>query len=456
MAEHDSVFGGIRKRVPVREHWTSRIGFIMAAVGSAVGLGNIWRFPYEAAQNGGAAFLVVNFIAIFVIGLPAILAEFVVGRRAQKNVVDAFAGVGHPAWRFVGVLGVITGFLILAYYSVVGGWVLRYFAASVTGAYFGDPSAYFSASAAGFDALFYHTLFMALTVGIVALGVRRGIELSTKLMVPSIVLMMIALVVWASTLPGSGAGYRFFLEPDVSVIVANAETIIPAAVGEVLFTLSLGMGAMITYASYVDSDENLSTDGIAIVLVNTFVGYLAGLLVFPLLFAQGVNPGEPGAGAIFVSVATAFRTLPFGEILGVIFFAVVALAALSSAISLLEVVVSFAVDNVSFSRPVVAITIGGLIFLAGIPVAFDTDVLTLYDSVTSKLLLPSGVFLITLFVGWVYGRDAVDELLHGVDSRRGRLLGLLWLWHVRIVLFAAVVMTLVLSVSEYLGISLFG
>ncbi|WP_266079714.1 sodium-dependent transporter [Haladaptatus caseinilyticus] len=442
--------------MPVREHWTSRIGFIMAAVGSAVGLGNIWRFPYEAAQNGGAAFLVVNFIAIFVIGLPAILAEFVVGRRAQKNVVDAFAGVGHPAWRFVGVLGVITGFLILAYYSVVGGWVLRYFAASVTGAYFGDPSAYFSASAAGFDALFYHTLFMALTVGIVALGVRRGIELSTKLMVPSIVLMMIALVVWASTLPGSGAGYRFFLEPDVSVIVANAETIIPAAVGEVLFTLSLGMGAMITYASYVDSDENLSTDGIAIVLVNTFVGYLAGLLVFPLLFAQGVNPGEPGAGAIFVSVATAFRTLPFGEILGVIFFAVVALAALSSAISLLEVVVSFAVDNVSFSRPVVAITIGGLIFLAGIPVAFDTDVLTLYDSVTSKLLLPSGVFLITLFVGWVYGRDAVDELLHGVDSRRGRLLGLLWLWHVRIVLFAAVVMTLVLSVSEYLGISLFG
>ncbi|WP_435159623.1 sodium-dependent transporter [Haladaptatus sp. DFWS20] len=304
----------------------------------------------------------------------------------------------------------------------------------------------------GFDALFYHTLFMALTVGIVALGVRRGIELSTKLMVPSIILMMIALVVWASTLPGSGAGYRFFLEPDVSVIVANAETIIPAAVGEVLFTLSLGMGAMITYASYVDSDENLSTDGIAIVLVNTFVGYLAGLLVFPLLFAQGINPGEPGAGVIFVGVATAFRTLPFGEILGVIFFAVVSLAALSSAISLLEVVVSFAVDNVPYSRPVVATTIGGLIFVAGIPVAFDTNVLALYDSVTSKLLLPSGVFLITLFVGWVYGRDAIDELLHSVNSQRDRLLGLLWLWHVRIVLLAAVVMTLVLSVSEYLGI----
>lgn len=199
--------------VDIREHWSSRLGFILAAVGSAVGLGNIWRFPYEAAQNGGAAFLLVNFVAILAIGLPAMLVEFTIGRKAQRNVVDAY-GRGGRIWKLAGAFALLTGFWILAYYSVVGGWVLRYTVASASGAYFGDPAGYFQSVAAGTDAMLFAAAFLAITVVIVAGGIEGGIELAVKAMVPTIVLLMLALAVWASTLPGAAEGYAFFLEPD--------------------------------------------------------------------------------------------------------------------------------------------------------------------------------------------------------------------------------------------------
>lgn len=434
-----------------REFWTSRIGFIAAAIGSAVGLGNIWRFPYEAAGNGGGAFLLVNFIAVLLIGLPAMLAEFTIGRGTHRNVVDAYGRGGHPAWKVAGLFAMATSAWVLAYYSVVGGWVTRYLFASATGSYFGDPAAYFDAAAAGTDALFFHTVFMLLTVGIVALGIERGIELGTKLMVPAILVLMIGLAIFASTLPGATAGYRFFLNPDFQYLSANLATVIPAAVGEVLFTLSLGFGAMITYASYIESDHNLVTDGIAIVIVNTLVGYLAGLVVFPLLFAQNVEPGSAGAGAIFVSIATAFQNLPAGEVIGVVFYFVVLIAALSSSISLLEIVVAYFLDNYDVSRPVLAFGFGAAIFLLGVPTAYNTDVLTVYDSIASEVMLPIGILLATVFAGWVYGREAVAELGQGV---RERDISRFWLWHVRSVLLAAVVLTLVVSFASFAGISL--
>ncbi|MUV58080.1 neurotransmitter:Na+ symporter, NSS family [Halogeometricum rufum] len=447
-----------------RETWATRAGFILAAVGSAVGLGNIWQFPFKTAEFGGATFLVVYLVAVFGIGLPAMLAEFVVGRKSNLNTIGAFERIGYRNWRFVGVLGLLTGFWILSYYSVVGGWVLRYVGGSLTGAYFGDAQGYFGAISAGPEAIALHAVFMALVVGIVAFGIQDGIEKATKLMVPSILAILVALAVWAFTLPGATPGYAYFLSPDLSQLRLTVDTtpsfpwltfggplaaIIPFAVSQAFFSLSLGMGAMITYASYIDGDESLFGDSATIVVFNTAIGILAGLVVIPLLFAQGVEPGSGGAGALFISVASAFADIPFGRVVGVVFFLVVLVAALSSAISLLEVVVSYAIDNYPVSRPQVAVGLGSAIFTLGLPSAWDTAWLTWFDTLAYQLLLPASVLGILVFVGWVFGRPGVEELLRGTGFGDG--VGSLWLWLVRTVVFLGVVLTLALGLLTLFG-----
>jgi NSS family neurotransmitter:Na+ symporter len=440
-----------------RETWASRLGFILAAVGSAVGLGNIWRFPYMTAENGGAAFLVVYLVAAVVIGLPAILAEFAIGRKAKKNVINAFEEIGYPVWQIIGLLGLVTGFWILSYYSVVGGWVIRYFLGSFSGAYFADPATFFGTIATGQMTIAFHGLFMLITIGIVALGVEDGIETGTKMMVPAIIAILIALAAWGVTLDGGMEGLEYFLTPDFGALASNLDTIIPYAVGQAFFSLSLGMGVMITYSSYLSKDDNLGIDGGSIVFLNTAIGVLAGLVVFPLLFAQNVSPGDAGAGAVFVSLATAFSKLPAGRIIGAVFFGVVLIAALSSAISLLEVVVSYAVDNYDVSRVPMTAALGVVIFLLGLPSALSLETFGLYDTVANSLLLPLGVTLIVTFVGWVYGRGAIEELRQGTGGLGS--LGTAWLWHVRVVVLLAVVGTLVLSMSDllssYFGVTLF-
>jgi NSS family neurotransmitter:Na+ symporter len=440
-----------------RETWATRVGFILAAVGSAVGLGNIWQFPFKTSEYGGATFLVVYLIAAVGIGLPAMLAEFVVGRRSNLNAIGAFGKLGHEKWKWVGVLGVATGFWILSYYSVVGGWVLRYIGGSVTGAYFADPGAYFGSVSAGLDALALHALFMFFVVVIVAGGVEDGIEKATKLMVPSIVVILAVLAVWVFTLPGAAPGYSYFLSPDLSTLSLSVSfdplpsfsgpltEVIPFAVSQAFFSLSLGMGAMITYASYVGEDQSLFGDSITVVVLNSAVGILAGLVAIPLLFVQGVEPGSGGAGALFVSLATAFAELPAGRLVGGVFFVVVLIAALSSAISLLEVVVSYAVDNYGARRPQITTALGGLIFLLGIPSALDTAWLTWFDTLAYQLLLPLSVLGVLVFIGWVYGRPAVEELLSG--SSMGAGVGATWLWLVRTAVILAVLLTLWLGVQ---------
>jgi NSS family neurotransmitter:Na+ symporter len=427
-----------------RETWATRVGFVLAAVGSAVGLGNLWQFPFKTAQFGGASFLLVYLAAAVGIGLPALLAEFVVGRRARRNTVDAFGALGGRRWRVVGALGLLVGLWILSYYSVVGGWVLRYLLASPTGAYFGDAGGYFSAVAAGPDALAAHAVFMACVVGVVALGVENGIERATKVMVPSVVVVLAGLAAFATTLDGAGAGYAYFLSPDLAALRANLWDIVPFAVGQAFFSLSLGMGAMVTYASYVDGDDSLVVDAGSIVVLNTLVGVLAGLAVFPLLFAQGVDPNTSGAGAVFVSTAGAFADLPAGRVVGTAFFGVVLVAALSSAISLLEVVVSYAVDNTGLSRVTAAAGVGGALFLLGTPSALSTAWLGWFDTLAYEFLLPLSVLSILLFVGWVFGREALAELLRGSTLDHGA--GRAWLWTVRLVVLSAVLGTFALGV----------
>lgn len=440
-----------------RETWATRAGCILAAVGSAVGLGNIWQFPFKTSEYGGATFLVVYLVAALGIGLPAILAEFVIGRRSNLNAISAFERLGHRNWRWVGVLGVGIGFWILSYYSVVGGWVLRYIGGSLTGAYFADPASYFGSASAGLDALALHALFMFLVVAIVAGGIEDGIERATKLMVPSIVVILGVLAVWVFTLPGAGPGYGYFLSPDLSTLSLAVAfdplpsfsgpltEVIPFAVSQAFFSLSLGMGAMITYASYVGEEQSLFGDGLTVVVFNSAVGILAGLVVIPLLFVQGIDPGSGGAGALFISLATAFAELPAGRLLGGVFFAVVLIAALSSAISLLEAVTAYVVDTYGAHRPRVAAALGGLIFLLGVPSAWDTAWLTWFDTLAYQLLLPLSVLGVLLFAGWVYGRPAVEELRSG--SSLGVGAGVAWLWLARTVVILAVLLTLWLGLQ---------
>ncbi len=434
-----------------RETWATRLGFILAAIGSAVGLGNIWRFPFQTSANGGAAFLVVYLLAVLLIGIPVLLAEFVIGRRANTSAIGAFRRLNHPGWWFVGAIGILAAFWTLSYYSVIGGWVIRYIGGSITGSALAAPEGYFGAISVGLSSVGTHAVFMLVTIAIVALGIEDGIELATKVMVPAVVVLLAALAIFAATLPGASEGYAFFLDPDFSTIVANAGTVLPAAFGQAFFSLSVGFSVMITYASYLGEDDSLPVDGVSIGIANTAIGVLAGLVVLPLLFAQGVEPGSGGAGAVFIAIPTALAELPgsdvVGQAVGVVFFGVILIAALSSAISLLEAVVAYLVDNYGFSRLPTAAGIGAVIFVLGIPSAWETAWLNWFDGIGVTLLLPLTVLFVVIFVGWVLGRDAIDELTKG--SNVGSLAPI-WLWGIRTFILAVVVIVVLLNLQDLL------
>jgi len=431
-----------------RETWTTRVGFIFAAVGSAVGLGNIWSFPFQTGSNGGAAFLVVYLLAVFLIGFPAMLMEFVIGRRSSKNPISAFEELGFGNWSAAGTLGVLTSVVTLAFYSVVGGWVLSYIVGSLTGAYFGDAGTFFASVSAGPTAVATHAIFMAITIGIVAFGIQSGIEKATKVMIPAIIVLLLGLAIWGFTLDGAAAGYEYYLSPDFGYLAANFASIVPSAVGQAFFTLSLGFSVMVAYASYLGQDDSLPADGAAIVVVNTLVALLAGFVIFPVLFAIGVEPGSGGMGAAFVSLAGAFGQIPGGTVLGFAFFVILLLAALSSSISLLETPTSYVVDNYDYSRKQVATGLGAVIWAVGIPTALSTNTLAWYNAVVFNLLLPIVVLLFAVFVGWVAFDLSVDEVGRGTSLGDG--FATTWLWWVRLVIPVAIGLTLVLGIQSLL------
>ncbi|QSG02184.1 sodium-dependent transporter [Natranaeroarchaeum sulfidigenes] len=425
-----------------REQWATRLGFILAAVGSAVGLGNIWRFPFQIGQEGGGAFLLIYLLFVVLIGIPVILVEFVIGRRAKQSPVKAFTELGYGSWRYIGGLFVLTGLMIMSFYSVAAGWVLRYTGGSVTGAYFENPEAYFAAVSEGTMTIALHGLFIALTAVIVAAGVKRGIELAVKAMIPALVVVMLVLIGYAATLDGAMAGYSWFLSPDLDVLAENWTTILPAAAGQAFFTLSLGMGVMITYASYIGEDRNLAEDSGWIAGLDTLVAVMAGLIIFPVLFAIGATPGDGGPGELFIGVGGAIAEIPGSHIVGVLFFGVVAIGALSSAISILEVLVSYLIDSYGVERKKATYGMAGLIFLLGVPSAMDLETLDLIDGITGGFMLPLGVFLLVIFVGWVFPHSD-DELSKGLKSGAEGRLPQLWLWYVRTVVLFVVAIVLV-------------
>ncbi|MFD1640802.1 sodium-dependent transporter [Halohasta litorea] len=414
----------------VRETWATRIGFILVATGSAVGLGNIWRFPFLTAESGGAAFLIAYLILIVSVGLPLILAEFVIGRRTKRNVVGAFDELGRSNWKIVGGIGALAGFVILSYYSVVGGWVIQYIIASITGAYTSDPAAYFETASVGTNAVVFDALFMGFVAGIVALGIRNGLERAAKFMVPSVVVLLIVLSVYGATLDGSGAGYAFYLSPDPATLVSDAIGLLPDAAGQAFFTLSLGMGVMITYASYLGEDRSLLNDSLLILVVDTFIALLAGLAIFPFLFAEGIDPGTGGPGTVFVALGTAFAELPAGQLVGTVFYIALFMAALTSAFSILEVIVAYVTETFGFERKPATVGIAGVIFLIGIPTALDINVLNAYDVLANQVLLIGGGLLLAIFVGWFFAGEALEEFTTGSDGLEG--LGTVWIWLLRI------------------------
>ena len=399
----------------VRDTWATRLGFILAAVGSAVGLGNMWRFSYIASQGGGAAFVLLYLVLVAVVGIPLMTSEFVVGRLAQESPARAVRRLGGPAWGPLGWLFIFCGLGILSYYSVIAGWTMRYAVDALRNAIPEDTAGYFGAVSVGHDALLLHALFMAMTIFIVMGGVKKGIERAALVMMPLLFLILIGLAVWSSTLAGAGEAYAYYLKPAVGQLFDK--DILTDAAGQAFFSLSLGMGALMTYASYLGSKENLAREATVVALTDFGVAFVAGLIVFPVVFTFGLQAqiSESSLGALFISLPAGFEDLGrVGDYVDSAFFVMLFFAALTSAISLLEVVVAAAVDGWGWSRRRAALLLGLLVTALGIPSAYDTNFLGAADALVGNFLLIVGGFFTALLVGYKLLPQADAELANGL------------------------------------------
>ena len=405
---------------PARDAWGTRAGFILAAVGSAVGLGNMWRFAYKASEGGGPAFVIVYLLIVALVGIPLMTSEFVVGRLAQQSPAQAIKRLGGKAWAPLGVLFVFCGLGILSYYSVIAGWTMRYAFDAIRNAIPSDTAGYFGAVATGPDALVIHLLFMALTIFIVARGVKGGLERGNLIMMPLLFLILIGLAVWATTLEGGGPGYAYYLKPRLGDVFNT--TILAQGAGQAFFSLSLGMGAMMTYASYLSSRENLGREATMVALSDSGVAFTAGLIVFPVMFAFGLNDqiaqiGDSTVGALFITLPAGFERLGrVGDFVDTAFFVMLLFAALTSAISLLEVVVAAIVDGLHWTRGKAALVAGGGIALLGVPSAFNTTFLGNMDALVGNFLLIVGGFFTAILVGYKLLPQADAELAKGLEN----------------------------------------
>ncbi len=432
--------GGVAKS---RGTWASGMGFILAAAGSAVGLGNIWRFPYITADNGGGAFVLLYLGCIALVGLPIMIAEIMIGRSTQKSTVSAFrqlAGKGSP-WVSLGWMGVLCGYLILSFYAVVAGWALHYVVRSITGALAGQSSSQLEAAFAhlstdGGQSLLGLFVFMAITMALVIGGVEKGLERWSRILMPALLLMLVGLLLYTMTLSGFGEAFRFVFGFHAKDLTGAG---VLEALGHSFFTLSLGMGAMLTYGSYLRHDTDIVGNSIAIALLDTVIALLACLVIFPITFTAGIE-SAPGPGLVFISLPIAFAKMAGGRILATVFFALLSFAALTSTISMLEVAASYFIDERGWSRRKATLVSGTSITLLGIPSAltgatvffgtgmeekFGKNWFDLISDFSSNYLLPLGGFGIALFVAWKVGdKLREDEFLAG--SKFGKFYGI-WL-----------------------------
>lgn len=407
-----------------RDSFGSKIGIIAAAAGSAVGLGNIYRFPCELGDNGGAAFLLVYLIIVLVLGVPVMLSELVIGRRSQSDAVGSFKKLAPKTlWPIVGFMGVFCGFIILAFYSTISGWTLEYICKSLTNGFRGKDLGILEQEFAdfhnmGWKNVMWQGVFIFLTGFVVFKGIKKGIEKYSKILMPMLLLILIALAIRSVTLPGAKDGLTFLFHPDFSKI--NGKVLI-SALGQVFFSLSVGMGALITYGSYIQKNDNLTTTALSVTLSDTLVAILAGIVIFPAAFSFGIQP-EAGMGLVFNTLPLIFNQMAGGYLFCLIFFVLLAVAALTSTISLLEVMVAYLVEEVHIQRKwatvfacVATMSLGvfaSLSLMDNTP--FSVGGKTFFDGLdflSSNILLPIGGFLIVIFVGWYLGKKKFyDEI----------------------------------------------
>ena len=421
------------KRTSLHGFWSSKMAFILAVTGSAVGLGNIWKFPYIAGENGGGAFVIVYLFCVVLIGMPVMMSEILIGRRGRRNPVATMALLGQEEggsrnWQWVGGMGVIAGILILSYYSVIAGWTLAYVFKSASGVFSGasadEIGAHFSAFVGNWKLVaFSHTLFMGLTIFVVARGVERGLEQAVRFMVPALIVLMLVLLGYSLTSGHFGEGVAFLFTPDFSKLTWDSVLI---ALGHAFFTLSIGMGAIMAYGAYLPEDTSINGTSAAVVLADTVIAILAALVIFPIVFQFGLDPAD-GPGLVFNTLPVAFGQMTGGVFFSTIFFVLLAFAAWTSAIGLMEPAVAWYVENFHRTRAEAAIVIGVLIWVLGIGSVLSFNVLsdftfyrgTIFDNIdylTSNSMLPLGGVFITVFAGWVMCRNSTAEELGGTGT----------------------------------------
>lgn len=435
-----------------RELWGSRIGFIVAAAGSAVGLGNVWRFPYLVGMNGGAAFVLVYIALAITVGLTVMIAEFCLGRASRKNAVGAFRILAkNPFWQIVGWIGLLVGgFIILSYYGIIAGWTIKYMVGSFTGLMdaaaagkSGDVLNAFLADSG--NMIMYQVIAMLVCIVIVAGGVGKGIERACKILMPALFILLLVLIVRAVTLPGAREGIVFYLKPDFSKLTGKS---VLDALSQGFFSLSLGMGIMITYGSYIAKDDNLPGSAMMVLGLDTLIAFLAGLAIFPAVFAMGVEPSQ-GVGLTFVALPGIFAKMPMGAFFCFLFFLLLFVAALTSMISLLEVAVSFIMDEFHWSRSKSAWLGGIFITLLGVPSAlsftgsptvFGKGFFDFMDYISNSILMPSCAIGISLYVGWVWANSARKEVTNQGQIR----FGMMELWLMSLRFFAPIAIGVIL------------
>jgi NSS family neurotransmitter:Na+ symporter len=419
-----------------RGAFNSRIGFLMAAVGSAVGLGNLWRFPYIVSQNGGAVFLFLYLIFLFLIGIPALMAELSIGRARQRNSVDAFEiDRKGRKYSWIGFVFLGTSVALLSYYSVIAGWAVAYAAEAViqpiqqmAPGFFGgagQAESWFTELALSSSAIWFHLIFMTLTVAILIRGVSKGIEAANLIMMPLLFAFVIGLAIYGGLQNGATAGYSFYFKPDFAAYktISSFGNVLNAAAGQTFFSIGLGIGTMLTYSSYMSRDTNLQSTGMTIGLADTAVAVLAGMMVFPLMFSLGLQDliaTDSSVGGLFIIIPTAFSAIggALGLFLAIGFFIMLTFAALSSAVSLLEVPISYVVDRWPHWGRTRAVLIMGLaVYLLGLPSAIWLDWLDFVDRLVSNVLLLFGGFMLVLYTGWIRP-DLLDELKVGIGKTR--------------------------------------
>ena len=459
-----------------RGQWSGKLGFILAATGSAIGLGNLWKFPYITYENNGGAFVLVYFASVAIVGIPIMVAEILMGRKSERSPVAAFQALaqgkpGGQAWSLVGFLGVLAGFTILSYYSVVAGWTIHYILMSTSGklAYLAqDPVAlqnHFGNEflASGSKQVFYHLLFMGLTTAAVFAGVQKGIERVAKVLMPALFLILITLVIYSSTTSGFGDAMAFIFKPDFGSLTL-ASTL--EAMGNAFFSLSLGMGAMLTYGSYMGRDISIPKSALQISLLDTLIALMACVIMFSIINTSGIAVSKSST-ILFTTIPTVFAKLPAASFFNLIFYLLIGFAALTSTISLLEVVSSYAIDNLGWSRhravATMAIAIGAFGTLSALSLGANSTLSSInfigkgstegifgtMDYLATNWFLPVGGLLIALFAGWIMNpRETRSELEDGHGEMRGYSVWQFLIRFVTPIAVAAIIVSVILG-KEY-------